>query len=82
MKADRGRRGTQRKDTEAGSSLRCGMTRSKLERKWCADSIGEQRQALDIPGEVVDGAGGGEDDGASGGEGQADQTLAGDFKIG
>ena len=44
--------------------------------------FGEERQALDAPREMVDGAGGGEDDGAAGSEGETYQALAGDFEIG
>ena len=44
--------------------------------------VPEERQSLDSPGNVVDGAVGGEDGGFSGGEGESDQALAGDFEIG
>ena len=45
-------------------------------------SIPAAGQALNIPGKMMDGAGGGENYGASRSEGQADQALAGDFEIG
>ena len=42
----------------------------------------ELTRAWDVPGEMVDSVGGCEDDRAGGGEGEADQTLAGDYQIG
>src|SRR5579859_3513346 len=42
--------------------------------------FGHQLQARDIPGKMMHCTAGGEDDGASRGEGQSDQALAGDFQ--
>src|SRR5574340_651905 len=44
--------------------------------------VGQQGIALDVPGEVVDGAAGGQYGGAAGGEGQAHQALSGDVEGG
>src|SRR5271169_4888899 len=51
--------------------------------------FGRQGEALNVPGKMMhgasallDGAGGGKDDGTSGSKGQAHQALAGDFETG
>src|SRR5208283_1080953 len=63
--------------------MRPGLATTKRRKGATADrSLRQQRQSLNIPGNVVDGAVGGEDGGLAGSEGQSDQALAGDFEVG
>src|SRR5260370_578693 len=60
----------------------CSQVWPRLRRGLARRLFRQQRQSRDVPGNVVDGAVGGEDGGVAGSEGQSDQPLAGDFEVG
>src|SRR5260370_39816693 len=60
----------------------CSQVWPRLRRGLARRLFRQQRQSRDVPGNVVDGAVGGEDGGGAGSEGQSHQALAGDFEGG
>src|SRR5260370_38970447 len=64
------------------SLLGCGQFWQRLRRGLAEPLFQRQRQSLNIPGNAMDGAIGGEDGRFTWGEGQPHETLAGGLELG